>query len=200
MGKKGKKHLYWDACIFLAWLNGEDDVHGPSVMEGIREIAADVDADRCVLFTSVMTKTEVFHKLKTQWAKDEYTHFCQRPNVAIVAQDERISDKSSAIREHYARKGITLDAGDCVHLATAILYKADVFYTLDGSGQPPKPNSLLKLDGDVAGYPLAIKKPLAVQGTLWSGVPKPAVSSAIKPQKQTALKLVEKKAQKKAQK
>lgn len=196
MGKKGKQHLYWDACIFLAWLNSEDDVHGPSVMEGIRQIANDVDNNRCVLFTSVMTKTEVFHRLKTQWAKDEYTQFCQRPNVAIVAQDERIGDKSSAIREHYAKRGITLDAGDCVHLATAILYKADVLYTLDGSGQIPKPNALLLLDGDVAGYALPIKKPHAAQGTLFSGVPKPAVSSAIKASKPTSLKLVEKKARK----
>jgi hypothetical protein len=193
MGKKGKRHLYWDACIFIAWLNREDAIHGAVVIDGIKEMASDVDSGKCVLFTSVMTKTEVFYRLTTQWARDEYTHFCQRPNVNIVAQDERISDKSSEIRQHYANKGITLDAGDCVHLATAILYKADVFYTLDGSSATPKPNALLPLSGNVAGYPLPIHKPHAAQGSLFSGIPKPAVSSAIKP---PPLKLVDRKPKK----
>ncbi|MGH9238553.1 MAG: Mu transposase domain-containing protein [Vicinamibacterales bacterium] len=93
-------------------------------MDGIREMVRDIDAGRANLFTSVMTKTEVFHTLTTQWARDECTRFFQRSNVSFVAQDERISDKSSEIREFYSGKKITLDAGDCVHLATAIIYKA----------------------------------------------------------------------------
>ena len=176
---------YWDACIFLAWLNAEDSIHGPVVMDGIREMIKDIDSGRGIVFTSVMTKTEVAHKLKTQWARDEFSRFFQRDNASIVAQDERISDKSSEIREYYSRKGITLDAGDCIHLATAILYKADVFYTLDGSGANPKPNDLLPLSGDVAGYPLRIEKPHAKQGSLFTGIPQ-MVSSAIKPRSQNA--------------
>ena len=178
MAKKPDQ-LYWDACIFLAWLNAEDAIHGAAVMDGIREMVRDIDAGRANLFTSVMTKTEVFHKLKTQWARDEFTRLFQRSNVSFVAQDERISDKSSEIREFYSRKKITLDAGDCVHLATAIIYKADALYTLDGSSENPKPNALLPLDGDVAGYPLSIKKPHSKQGSLFSGIPKTAVSSAV---------------------
>jgi predicted nucleic acid-binding protein len=167
--------------VFLAWLNAEDAIHGAAVMDGIREMVRDIDANRANVVTSVMTKTEVFHKLKTQWAKDEYTKFCQRPNVAIVNQDERVADRSSEIREHYTKKGITLDAGDCVHLATATLYGADTFYTLDGAGQHPKPNDLLPLNSNVAGHQLSIEKPHAKQGSLFSGVPNQAVSSAIKP-------------------
>lgn len=155
-------------------------------MDGIREMVRDIDEGRAVLMTSVMTKTEVFHKLKTQWAKDEYTRFCQRANVAIIAQDERIADKSSNIREHYTAKGITLGASDCVHLATAILYKADTLYTLDGSGEHPKPNDLLPLNGNVAGESLKIEKPHATQGSLFSGIPRAAVSSAVTPTSRTA--------------
>lgn len=143
-------------------------------------MARDIDANRAVVMTSVMAKTEMFHKLKTQWAKDEYTRFCQRPNVSVVNQDERIGDKSSEIREYYTTKGITLDAGDCVHLATAILYKADALYTLDGSSDHPKPNALLLLNGNVAGYPLPILKPRSDQPSLFSALPPIAVSAAIK--------------------
>lgn len=172
---------YWDACVFVAWLNAEDELWGPAVMNGILEMVKDLDNGRCVIFTSVMTKTEIRHRLRSQWAKDEYDHFCMRPNVTVVNQDERIGDKSSDIREHFAQKGVTLDAGDCVHLATAVLYKADTFYTLDGLAEHPKPNALLKLDGDVAGYPLRVMKPHAAQGSLFSGIPSPAVSNAVKP-------------------
>jgi predicted nucleic acid-binding protein len=159
-------------------------------MDGIREMVRDIDAARAVVYTSVLTKTEIFHKLKTQWAKDEYTRFFQRPNTSVVNQDERIGDKSSEIREYYTRKGITLDAGDCVHLATAILYKADVFYTLDGHSTNPKPNALLLLNGNVAGHPLSIRVPHAEQGSLFTGIPRQAVSSAITPAGKTPLKIV----------
>ncbi len=181
---------YWDACIFMAWLNAEDDVHGPAVMEGIREMVRDSDGGRAVVFTSVMTKTEIYHRLKTQWAKDEYNRFCQRPNTSVIAQDDRIGDKSSDIRAYYSRKGITLDAGDSIHLATAILYEANVFYTLDGNADKPKPNALLPLNGDVAGYPLRIQMPHAQQGSLFAGIPT-HVSSALKgPAAKTPLKVV----------
>ncbi len=174
---------YFDACVFLAWLNAEVAIHGPAIMEAIRRMTRDVDAGRAVVFTSVVTKTEVFHKLKTQWARDEYTHFCQRPNVSVVNQDERIGDKSSEIREYYTQKGITLDTGDCIHLATAILYKADVFYTLDGHAEKPKPNALLPLSGDVAGDSLIISIPYSEQPGLFTDVPAQAVSSGIRPSK-----------------
>src|SRR5688572_1131132 len=132
-----KRKYYWDACIFFAWLNNEEDIHGTAVMDGIAEMAAQFDRNDIVLISSLMTKTEVFdHKLKTQWARDEFSKRFQRDNFLWVAQDERVSDKSRSIRDFHARKGVTLDATDCVHLATAILYKADVLYTLDGSGKP----------------------------------------------------------------
>ena len=79
------------------------------------------------------------------------------------------------------RGDITLGATDCTQLASAILWGADVFYTLDGSGANPKPNGLLPLDGNVAGYRLAVKMPHSQQGSLFTGVPKVAISSAVLP-------------------
>lgn len=190
-----KPNFYWDSCVFIAWLNNEVETHGPGVIEGIGQMARDVDEGRAVLFTSVMTKTEVYdHKLKSQWARDEFSRFFQRRNVAVVAQDDRIGDRSRAIRDYHQKNGgITLDAGDCVHLATAIIWKADVFYTVDGNALKPKANALVPLSGNVGGHPLTIKIPMAEQGSLFSGVPI-AVSAALK--SKPVLKIVKSKSSK----
>ena len=176
---RAKPKKYWDACIFFAWLNNEEDVHGVGVIEGIAEMAKLYDDNQIVLMSSLVTKTEVYdHKLKTQYARDEFSRRFQRDNFLWILADERVTDLSRKIRDSHARKGVTLDANDCVHLASAILYKADVLYTLDGNSENPKPNSLLLLDGQ-AGYP-PIRKPFKPQGSLFSGVPQ-SVSSAISP-------------------
>ena len=44
------KRYYWDSCIFFAWLNNEESVHGPAVMEGIHEMVDDFDAGKVVSF------------------------------------------------------------------------------------------------------------------------------------------------------
>src|SRR5436190_18803786 len=97
-----KLKYYWDACIFFALLNDEVAVHGPVVMDGIMEMANDFDDNKVVLISSLMTKTEVYdHKLKTQWARDEFSLRFQRDNFLWVAQDERVTDKSREIRTFY---------------------------------------------------------------------------------------------------
>ncbi|MCZ2154798.1 MAG: PIN domain-containing protein [Bryobacterales bacterium] len=176
-----KPKLHWDSCIFFAWLNDERAIHGDSVMDGINEMASRFDENRVVLMSSLITKVDVFdNKLKTQWARDEFSARFQRDNFMWILQDERVTDRSRAIRDFYSKKGITLDATDCVQLASAILYKADVFYTLDGNSNRPKPNGLLKLDGDVAGHKLRIIKPFKEQPPLFREMPQ-AVSAAVKP-------------------
>jgi len=161
MRRKGPRH-YWDACIFLAWLH--DDWAGvPGVMEGIEEIAKEVHENRAVLFTSVVTKTEVLeHRLKPR-AKEMFTRLFMRHNVSYVNHDERVGDLSHAIRDHYAGKPeperVVYGTQDCIHLATAILYEADCFYTLDGAGPRKRKADLLLLNGNVMGHALKIAMP-----------------------------------------
>lgn len=163
--------IYWDACIFLAWLH-EETVHGPGVLEGIEQTAKEVQNGQVVLFTSVLTKTEVLEYRLSKKAQEIFTNVFKRSNVSMVAQDVRVADLSHHIRNHYAQQTPKkmLSSTDCVHLATAILYKADVFYTLDGGGKRPRSGDLLPLDGNVAEHALAIKKPHAVQGSLLAGL------------------------------
>jgi predicted nucleic acid-binding protein len=165
-----KPAIYWDACIFLAWLHDETN-HAPGVMEGIEQMVKDVNGGQIRLFTSVMTKTEVLECRLTKKAQETFANVFKRTNVSMIAQDERIADRSHAIRNHYDQKGIRLSSIDCVHLATAIIYKADVFYTTDGGGKRARRNDLLPLNGNVAGYPLVIMMPFAKQGSLLVGIP-----------------------------
>ena len=46
-----------------------------------------------------------------------------------------------------------METPDSIHLASAILYEAEVFYTFDGEGKKKRPTraKLLSLSGDVAG-------------------------------------------------
>ena len=59
-----QQRQYWDACIFIAWLNAEDDVHGVSAMEGIRQMVRDLDAARVTAFTSVLNEDRGPHPIK----------------------------------------------------------------------------------------------------------------------------------------
>jgi hypothetical protein len=173
-----KPKIYWDACIFLAWLHDEG-THGHGVIEGIEKMVRDINSGQVALFTSVMTKTEVLECRLTKKQSDTFTNVFKRRNVTMVAQDERIADRSHEIRNHYAAKNIILGSPDCVHLATAIIYEAEAFYTLDGSGKNPRKNDLLPLNGNVAGYPLVILKPFAQQGSLLVGVPPVTVNPPV---------------------
>lgn len=76
-----------------------------------------------------------------------------------------MSQLSHDIRDHYDQQGVKLSSADTVHLASAIIYEADVFYTLDGSGKK-KRGTLLPLDGDAAVQKIRIAKPFNRQLSL----------------------------------
>jgi predicted nucleic acid-binding protein len=151
--------IYWDACIFIAWLKNE--VRPPGEMDGIVECVEAVERNEIRLITSVQTRTEVFEANLSDQVKTMYADLLKRRNVQLIDNDLRVSDLARQIREYYAelshrdgQPGITTP--DAVHLATAIHYKADAFYTFDKGDR--KARSLLSLDGNVAGHPLKIWK------------------------------------------
>jgi predicted nucleic acid-binding protein len=163
-----KKTIYWDACVFIAWLH-EERHHGHGVFEGIEFMAREINANRYIMFTSVLTMTEVLDNRLGTRARTKFTNVFKRTNVSMVNQDPPIAERSHRIRNHYDKLGYRLSTPDSIHLATAIIYKADEFYTLDGEGRK-RNGDLLPLSGDVAGYPLAILKPDAYQGTMFAGL------------------------------
>jgi predicted nucleic acid-binding protein len=165
----GKRKIYWDTTIFLAWLQDED--WGPDVAEGIEETVRDVHNNRIVLFTSIMTRTEVLESRMSPNAQKMFRDLFNRRNVSMIDVNPRVSDVSHFIRDYYMQRGIKLSSPDSIHLATAIVYEADEFQTLDGGGKRKRPNDLIPLSGNVAGtYKLIIKMPSSssAQGSLFT--------------------------------
>src|SRR5260370_30976331 len=157
--KTGKRTFYWDANVFIAWLKGET-CWPQSVITGMEDVAREVHANRATLFTSTLTSTEIFQGGLSKTQKERLAALLQRTNVQQIAPDTRVADRASIIREFYNKNGDKIKTPDAIHLATAIIYKADELQTMDGlDTKNGKKTKLLALNGDVAGYRLSVVNP-----------------------------------------
>lgn len=157
--------VYWDTCIILAWVQNENRPAGD--LEGIRYYVNQIDNNEIVMISSAIHRTEILDSKITDDAKDKLEQLFKRRNVKSVQLDNRISNLSSEIRDYYRRQRETdgkpnLSTPDAIHLATAIQYSADEFHTFDEEDSRGS-RGLLPLNGNVAGYPLKVLKPIALQ-------------------------------------
>jgi predicted nucleic acid-binding protein len=169
MRKTGRKTYYWDSSSFIAWLNGGKG-HSKDVIDGLDAIAKEINENRAILCTSVITETEVLQGKLSPEQITKFQNLFKRRNVISIGVDSKIARLASEIRNYYSTKKVRISTPDSIHLATAIIYGADEFHTLDGDGERQRPSDLLRLNGDVAGHSLHIRIPIAVQPCLFSGV------------------------------
>jgi len=169
MARTGKKTYYWDSCTLIAWVDGGKG-HPPQVIAGLDEIAGEVTDNKAILCTSVIIETELLRGKLTQEQALKLQGLFKRRNVLLINLDSRIARRASEIRNYYNERNVKISSPDSIHLATAIIYGVDEFHTLDGGGERPRPNDLLRLNGNVAGYSLHIRMPVAVQSSLFTGV------------------------------
>ena len=160
--KSGKPIIYWDSCIFLAWLKDENRPNRE--MDGVYDVANKIHKDNVILITSTFTRVEILESTLDDTAKQRLTDLFKRRNFQQVAPDNRIMDMSHEIRDYYQKqKDIdqlpTLTTPDAIHLATAIIHGVSEFHTFDENDEPRKRRALLPLNGNVAGHPLVICKP-----------------------------------------
>lgn len=164
----GKQQIiYWDTCVFLAWM--KDETRPPGDMEGIAEVAKLVMADQVILITSILTRAEILEGKLKPGVIEKYDELMHRSNVVPQNLDPPVARLTSKIRDFYRTTDFELLIPDAIHLATAIHYNTDEFQTFDGV-KPKKPrdkryarSGLLLLDGNVAGHELKIRKPSAAQ-------------------------------------
>jgi predicted nucleic acid-binding protein len=141
---------YWDTCLFLAWLKDESRASGE--MAGVREVIERAKRRDCRLMTSVLTSVEVLQGKIPAGFDTLFDGLLRRMNR--VGLDTKVAGIAHDIRNHFTIAGSTkLKTPDAIHLATAILYRADEFHTFD--------ETLIALSGDVAGHRLTICKPIA---------------------------------------
>ena len=157
----GNEIYYWDSCIFLAWLR--DETQRPDVeLSAIKAIVRKIQNREVQIMTSAIMYAEVTgHKLPVG-VDEQFFELMRRSNMQVVSADIRVAKMARDLRDYYSMKpddfnNKTLSTPDAIHLATAILYKATEFHTLDASNK--KSLGLLGLDGDVGGHRLRVCKP-----------------------------------------
>jgi predicted nucleic acid-binding protein len=161
-----RRKIYWDTTCWLAWLNGEGtDVWPAAVVQGIEDVVEEVNNGAALLFTSAIFKTEIYVGRLTEARRDDYQRIMRRRNVREMDGTPKVTELASIIREHHDKEGRKVHTADAIHLATAIIYQADEFHTMDGLQQGgSKRRKLLSLSGNVAGYPLKIVNPYPLHG------------------------------------
>jgi predicted nucleic acid-binding protein len=152
---------YWDTCLFLAWIKDEERKTGE--MAGVREIVARSKRRDVIIMTSAVTLTEVLTSRLPAGTANLFSGLLKR--VRVCGVDLKIARMAHDLRDWYIQKPDkydkkTLSVPDAMHLATAIMYRANEFHTFDNDNGN---NSLglLPLSGDVAGHQLIICKPMA---------------------------------------
>lgn len=156
--KLSKRKIYWDTTCWLAWLH--DERFWPAnVITGIQDVVYEIECGEAILFTSAITRGEIYWGKLTLDQKTMFSRLMQRRNVTEVSADPRVTDRVAQIREYHSARGQRVYTPDATHLATAILYRADEFQTMDGLSATGSKRGLLKLNGDVGGYKLAIVNP-----------------------------------------
>jgi predicted nucleic acid-binding protein len=152
---------YWDTCLFLAWLQDENRKSGE--MDGVREIIERSKRREVRLMTSTLTSVEVLSSKIPTGFDTLFASLLKR--ISRVAVDIKVASMAHDLRNYYASRpqefsNKTLSTPDAIHLASAIIYRADEFHTFDGAGSA-KSLGLLPLSGNLAGHGLKICKPEA---------------------------------------
>lgn len=137
-------------------------------MEALAGFFNQVMANKCVAVTSVASRGEILEcKLDPQKAELLKLLF-KRRNVQALDVTARIMDIAHEIRNYYqelkdSKESAlnTIELPDTIHLATAIFFQCDAFYTFDDSNdKKSKKRGLIALSGRIAErYRMKICKP-----------------------------------------
>ena len=153
---------YWDTCIFLAWIKDEQRPSGE--MDGVREVVARAKRREVIIMTSVLTLAEALQSKLPVGMDRLFADLLKR--TQRIGMDIKVAQLAHDIRDYYMvhadeYEGKKLTTPDAIHLATAILYRADEFHTFDNGKKDSKSLGLIGLSGNVGGNRLIICKPQA---------------------------------------
>jgi len=141
-----------DSTIIIAWMKNE--ARPNQEMGGVEYCIERIMKNEIKAIASVNIIGEI---LRGKYPPEVYDLFerttSKRRNFELIGIDIRISKLIHEIRNYYDSLRIRrrIELPDASHLATAIQYAVDAFYTFD--------KDLLSLNGNVAGHTLIICKP-----------------------------------------
>lgn len=165
-GVKKPRVLYWDACVYLAWIKAEDN--GQAVNDAISE-TVDLNAKgEVILVTSTLSITEV---LSAELTDDQRERFekCFGPNHLARDVDGAIARKARDFRRachHYLKSKKVLSTPDAIQLATALISDAEECWTFDRGRSDKRCLGLIQLNKTKNVEGLAICVPYLNQANL----------------------------------
>lgn len=155
-GTDKTKVFYWDACVYLAWFLAEQQ-HGKQYLDALAQISDENFQRKNTIVTSTITLIEVLSiKIGTDKEALFRKSFRNQDHIAYDV-DAAIAFKARELRERFLT-GKKLATPDAIHIATALIYKADLFFTFD--------SGLLTLNKDSRVDGLEICKPFVSQTVL----------------------------------
>lgn len=168
----GTKVEYWDTCIFLAYIKGEE--HRPGELDYIKAQASRFDAGKLSIVTSSITIAEIREATLTVAQIDQLRQIYRRSNFLFIDVTPQVSEVASKIRSFYTTnpilagdgKALMLHTADAIHVASAIAAQKGAkepvkLLTLDSDNKSKSSSvGLEKISGNVAGdFPLIIGRP-----------------------------------------
>jgi len=159
-GTDRPKIIYWDACVYLAWLKAEEAAHGKDCIDAIRQIAKENFERTAVIITSTITFVEVLSASLDDDQERQFRRSFRNQDHIARDVDPPVAMKARDFRQRFLQheSGKKLATPDAIHLATA---------SIDNGGHEKKYLGLLGLDGDERLDGLKICKPSVPQPDLF---------------------------------
>lgn len=157
-----KSKFCWDACLFIAHLNGE--VRTEEEAAGMREVLEMIRTGKAHIITSAVVLSEVLNRAADAVrARDKLHAMLARPGFTVVDANLAIATKAGEFRERVNSPGspYMLKRNDAIYAATAALYRVDALHTFDPD--------LLNLNGSPLVDGLIVNRPRGLQTTLALG-------------------------------
>lgn len=154
------KVFYWDTCVYIAYLKGEQS-HGEPHVSSLAQMAKDNFEQKNRIVTSVITLTEVLSSKLTPDEEEAFLKTFKRVNHVLYDVDYGIATKARKFRDAFLKhpSGKTLSSPDAIHAATAIILQADEMNTFDDGQKDKKYLGLLELSKHAGVENLLICKP-----------------------------------------
>jgi len=142
-----RKLIYWDSAVFIDWLT---DTKGKNQerLPRIRSVVKSVEDGHHRLLASTLVYVEVLENATPGGDLEKLHKFLDNIEMLkVVPVDFDTAKKAQDVRNRSARdrSGKVISTPDAVHIATAIINRAEVFHTSDG--QLLSLNGSSKVDG-----------------------------------------------------
>ena len=139
-------NLYWDTCVFVAYLNDERVAYG-NVIDDIEQYLEEAALGRWKIYTSTLTIAEIPRaRLRGGRNFSSFSHFLSayRASIIQITPDPNIMEIASDLHgvRYTKSQGVrSLPTPDAIHLASALVLQTtygvalDAFHTFDNGGK-----------------------------------------------------------------